>query len=180
MDHGEGSYRRFLDGEKEAFDPIMEQNFYPLVFFIQRYVRDLDTAEDLAMDVFADLIVHPHRFDFRGSLKTYLFTLGRSRALDYLRRKRILTFLGLEEAWALAGPEDLEERLLADARRRALSRALAGLSRDRRAALHLVYFEEMRYDEAARILGKTVKQVDNLVYQGKKELHRILEQEEWI
>ena len=36
-------------------------------------MQDYHTAEDLAMDVFSDLIVHRHRYNFKSSLKTYLF-----------------------------------------------------------------------------------------------------------
>lgn len=83
MDNGARSYRRFLDGDKSAFDAIMHESFDSLVFFINRYVRDSHAAEDIAIDAFSDLIVHPHRYNFRVTLKTYLFMLGRSRALNY-------------------------------------------------------------------------------------------------
>ena len=43
-----------------------------------------------------------------------------------------------------------------------------------RTAVHLIYFEDMTYEEAARILKKNRKQVDNLLYRAKKELRAIL------
>ena len=82
MDNGACSYRRFLDGDESAFDEIMKELFDGLVFFFNRYVYDIHTAEDLAIDVFSELIVHRRRYNFRVSMKTYLFMLGRSRALD--------------------------------------------------------------------------------------------------
>ena len=39
---------------------------------------------------------------------------------------------------------------------------------------HLIYFENMTYDEAAKVMKKNRKQVDNLLYRGKKELGIIL------
>ena len=39
MDDGASSYRRFLNGEEDAFDEIMEQLFHGLVCFIDRYVH---------------------------------------------------------------------------------------------------------------------------------------------
>ena len=90
MFDGAGSYRRFLNGEESAFDEIMNELFRKLVFFIDGYVHDSYTAEDLAIDVFSDLIVHKHRYNFKVSLKTYLFMLGRSRALNYIKRKKLL------------------------------------------------------------------------------------------
>ena len=40
MDKGADSYRRFLAGDERAIDAVMEELFYPLVFFVNRYVQD--------------------------------------------------------------------------------------------------------------------------------------------
>lgn len=172
MDNGASSYRRFLDGDKQAFDAIMEELFPALVFFIDRYVLDYHAAEDLAMDVFADLIVRPHRYNFKVQLKTYLFMLGRSRALDYLRHKKVLTFVPLSEQEDPG--QDLEAQYLEDQRKKAVHKALSQLPEEQRIAVHLVYFADLSYEEAARVMKKNRKQVDNLLYRAKKELGIIL------
>ena len=71
MDNGADSYRRYLDGEQEAFGEIVDLYRENLIFFIHRYVNNLDTAEDLAEDVFVELIVHPGRFEGKCSLNTF-------------------------------------------------------------------------------------------------------------
>ena len=175
MDNGASSYRRFLDGDESAFDEIMKELFRGLVFFIDRYVQDVHTAEDLAIDTFSDLIVHRHRYNFKVSLKTYLYMVGRSRALDYLKHRKIVDFAELSEAENL--PDDsvaLEELVLADERKRIVNAAVAQLPEDMRVAVHLICFEEMTYDEAAKVMKKNRKQVDNLLYRAKKELRIIL------
>ena len=175
MDNGASSYRRFLSGDESAFDRIMEELFYPLVFFIDRYVRDVHTAEDIAMDVFSDLIVHRHRYNFKVSLKTYLFMLGRSRALDCLRHRKVLTMVELSEANQVSdGGPALEELVLTDERKRAVNKALSQLPEQLRTAVHLVYFEDLTYEETAAVMKKNRKQVDNLLYRAKKELRIIL------
>ena len=175
MDNGASSYRRFLGGDKAAFDEIMKELFTGLVFFIDRYVRNLHTAQDIAIDVFSDLIAYPNRYNFRVSLKTYLYMLGRSRALDHLRRQKHIRFVELSEADMLADEHnDLEQQLLADEQKQAVNAAIAKLPQDMQAAVHLVYFEQMSYQEAARVMKKNHKQVDNLLYRAKKELRIIL------
>ena len=52
--------------------------------------------------------------------------------------------------------------------------ALARLPEDMRIAVHLVFFEELSYEEAARVMGKNKKQVDNLLYRAKNQLRTIL------
>ena len=156
MDTGADSYRRFLDGEESAFEDIMRELFHGLVFFINGFVHDVHAAEDIAIDTFSDLVVHRHRYNFKVSLKTYLYMVGRSRALEHLRRRKVIAFTALSEAEELAEEAALEELVLADERKRR---------------------GEMTYAEAAKVMGKNRKQVDNLLYRAKKELCVLLREE---
>ena len=175
MDNGASSYRRFLDGDESAFDEIMKELFDNLVFFIERYVHDVHAAEDIAIDAFSDLVVNKHRYNFKVTLKTYLFMLGRSRALNYIKHRKVIDFVELTEAEnASSEQETLEEIVLADERKRVVNNALNSLPDDMRVVIHLIYFEDLSYDEAAKVMKKNRKQVDNLLYRAKKELRIIL------
>ena len=175
MDNGASSYRRFLDGDESAFDEIMRELFDNLVFFIDRYVHDVHAAEDIAIDAFSDLVVNKHRYNFKVTLKTYLFMLGRSRALNYIKHRKVIDFVELTEAEkASSEQETLEEIVLADERKRVVNNALNSLPDDMRVVIHLIYFEDLSYDEAAKVMKKNRKQVDNLLYRAKKELRIIL------
>lgn len=175
MDHEEICYRRYLNGEQDAFDEIVKTYRLGLIFFINRFVRDVHTAEDIAIDVFVELLTHPKRYNFKTSLKTYLFMLGRSRALDHLRRRNFLSLYELPED--LKDETSLEELLLKSDRKKALNEALRQLPRDMQQAVHLVYFEEFSYQEAAAVMKKTAKQVDNLLYRAKASLRETLGKE---
>ena len=175
MDNGASSYRRFLDGDESAFDEIMKEYFDNLVFFIDRFVHDIHAAEDIAIDAFSDMVVNKHRYNFKVTLKTYLFMLGRSRALNYIKHCGCLDFVELPEIDNTpAEQETLEEIVLADDRKRQVNAAIAKLPEDMRVVVHLIYFEEMTYEEAAKVMKKNRKQVDNLLYRAKKELRIIL------
>ncbi len=182
MDNGASSYRRYLDGDETAFDEIMKTYFDNLIFFIDRYVRDTAAAEDIAIDVFSDLIVHKNRYNFKFTLKTYLFMLARSRALNYIKRRNRFSMVDISHAEGEAAERlSLEEHIIADERKAALSKALDGLGDDMRAAIHLIYFEELSYDEAAKVMKKNRKQIDNLLYRAKASLRAILSKDgEWI
>ena len=108
--------------------------------------------------------------------------VGRSRALDYIKHRKVIHFVELSEAQSVADDRaTLEEIVLADQRKRRVNAALGQLPEDLRVAVHLFYFEEMTYQEAATVMRKNRKQVDNLLYRAKKELRIILgEDGEWI
>ena len=175
MDNGASSYRRFLNGDESAFDDVMKELFDNLVFFVDRYVHDIHAAEDIAIDAFSDLVVNKHRYNFKVTLKTYLFMLGRSRALNYIKHRKVINFVELTEADNIsAEQETLEEIILSDERKRIVNNALELLTVDMRVVVHLIYFEDLSYDEAAKVMKKNRKQVDNLLYRAKKELRIIL------
>ena len=175
MDNGASSYRRFLDGDESAFDEIMKEYFDNLVFFIDRFVHDIHAAEDIAIDAFSDLVVNKHRYNFKVTLKTYLFMLGRSRALNYIKHRKVINFVELTEADNISAEQKtLEEIILEDERKRIVNNALNSLQDDMRVVVHLIYFEDLSYDEAAKVMKKNRKQVDNLLYRAKKELRIIL------
>ena len=168
-------YRRFLDGDEEAAREIMSELYFGLVYFIGRYVHDIHTAEDVAMDVMAELFSRRRKYDSSSSLKTYVYMLGKSRAVDRLRHERALSFVPLDAAEDLASErEELEAKVLRTERERAVGEAIAKLPQDMAAAVHLVYFENMTYAEAARVMKKSRKQIDNLLFRAKKELRRLI------
>ena len=178
MDNGASSYRRFLDGDENAFDEILKEYRNGLIFFINRYVRNADVAEDIAIDVFVQLLVHRHRYNFKTSLKTYLYMMGRSRALDYLRRKKHFRMVELSEAEAeTADEESLERTVVDNERKRLVNDAIWKLPDEMRVAIHLVYFENLTYEETAKVMKKNRKQVDNLLYRAKGMLREIIGEE---
>ncbi|MBE6886090.1 MAG: RNA polymerase sigma factor [Ruminococcaceae bacterium] len=175
-DRGAELYRRYLEGEKAAFDELVCLYRQPLIFFLNRYVRNVSSAEDIAADVFVELLVHRHRYNFRSSMKTYLFMIGRSRALNFQKRqKRLQPFPEQQEP--STDEELLADRIIRDDLHRALHRALNAIPEDYRVALHLVYFEELSYRDAGRVMKKNEKQMTNLLYRGKKAVKAVLEKE---
>lgn len=176
MDNGAENYRRFLSGDEEAFKSIIDDYREGLIFFINRYVHDLTVAEDLSIDVFTELLVHRHRYNSKSSLKTYLYMIGRSKALNHLKHNRIIPEVELSAAENIILDElSPEEIVLRDETKRTVNSALEQLPEDMRVAVHLVYFEELSYSDASKVMRKSRKQVDNLLYRAKSALRTILE-----
>ena len=177
MDQGTALFRKYLDGDERALDQIFSLYHPPLIMFINRYVRDLNTAEDLAADTFAQLIVNPKKFNFSVSLKTYLFLIGKSRALDHLRAQKKMR----EREIPLPTADDPETLIIYEEEKQELYDAMERLSDDYRNALYLVYFEELSYKEAGIVMKKSAKQIENLVYRAKIALReRLCENEKQV
>lgn len=178
MDRGSELYRLFINGDGRAFEDIIKEYRDCVTKFIATYVRNIDISEELAMDTFAELIVSPGKFKFKCSLKTYLFTIGKNKAIDYIRKNKNYT-AELNDNIQYYSPECFspEETLLNNYNKSVINKCLSSLTKDYRTALYLVYFESLSYKETAKVMKKTEKQVTNLVYRGKRALKEILEKE---
>ena len=181
MDNGAEYYRQYLDRNEDAFAALMNLYRDGLIFYLNRFLRDPALAEDLSEDCFVELIVHPHRYRFTTPLKTYLFSIAHHKMVDVIRRRtrtHTVSVDEMENSPELATPfGEVESAVLRSDRDRALYRAMERLAPDYRAVLHLIYFESLSYDQAARIMHKQRKQIENLAYRGRKALRAALEKE---
>lgn len=169
------SWRRFLDGEDEGFAEIVRETSDSLLYFVLGLVKNSWIAEDIVSDTFAELIFRRKRFRGDSALKTYLFAIGRNRAIDYIRKTSRELSVPDFTAEAASDSETLEARIITGERNRQLHAAMGELCEDYRQVLYLVYFEDMSAEAAARVMKRSRKQTENLIYRAKKALRAILE-----
>ena len=86
MFNGTECYRRFLHGDDRAFDALMDAYHDGLILFINKLVGNYAVAEELAADSFVELLVHKKRFLGNSDVRTYLYSIGRHKAIDYIRK----------------------------------------------------------------------------------------------
>lgn len=169
-------YERYLSGGETGLSDLVELYGNHLMMFINGYVRNLSTAEDLMEDVFVELLIDKNRFRGGSKFRTWLFQIGKNKALNYLKRENRYRMVDVEAVEAdLAQETRIVESLFQDEQKQILHNALGRIRKNYAQALYLVYFEEMTYEQAAEVLGQTAKQVDNMVSRGKKQLRKEME-----
>ena len=175
MDNGQESYRRFLGGDRDAFDDLVNEYHDNLIFFIYGSVKNITVAEDIAADVFMELIVHKHRYNFKSSFKTYLYSIARHKSIDFIRRESKYSTADNDiSEMELPDVKTLEDSVIENERQEAVHNAMKQLNEDYRAVLHLTYFENVSSDDICRIMKKNKKQIANLLYRAKEALSAIL------
>lgn len=178
MDNGADCYRRFLDGDESGFDEILELYHDNLIYFINRYVKNFTAAEDLAADTFMELLIHKKRYSFKSSFKTYLFSIARHKAVDYIRREKRFSPVPADEL-----PEDrtdideVEKTVISDETKKKIKEISLTLSEDYAAYIHLSVFEGLEKDDIAKIMKKSKKQIANLSYRAKNAMREALRKE---
>ena len=176
MENGAGSYRRFLNGDKEAFVEIIKEYKDGLTFFLRSFVKDTDTAEELAQETFVRLYVRRPRFSGKSEFKTWLYGIARHAALDYIRRNRSQTYVPLETV-SEESPSDNREPesvYFAGEEKASLHKAMLRLKNEYYQILWLVYFEEMDIPEASDVLKKSKNNTSVLLHRAKNALRQEL------
>lgn len=178
MASAEESYLKFIGGDSTAFSAVIDEYRDKLIFFINGFVKNEDTAEEIAADCFAELIARPKSFAFKSSLKTYIFSVAHHKAVNFIKKNARLTLFGddtpIEKS---VNYIEFETDFFKNERFSMLHKALGKIKENYATAIHLVFFEEMSYKETAVVMNKTVKQIDNYVSRGKASLRKILEEE---
>ena len=179
MDNGASSYRRFLEGDNDGFIEIIRDYKDGLILYLNGYVHDIHDAEDLMEDTFVKIYAKRPVFSPKYSFKTWLYTIGRNVAIDYLRKERKKYIRSMDElSEIVADKTQLEYEYLKKEEKIYLFEAMEKLNSDYRQTLYLKYLEGLSNDDIGKIMGKTRRQVENLLYRGKQALRNILEQEE--
>lgn len=175
------NYRDFLEGDNNAFERIVLEYKDNLIYFISRYTGgDIATAEDIAQDVFAHLYVYKEQYNFNYSLKTFIFTLGKNKAIDHMRKQSRITFNSFDsQIEASSDEKSLEDIIIKNQQNRELIRSFKSLKPEYQRALYLYVFEELSYNEIGRVMGKTLPQIKVLIFRARKALKSNFGEEAW-
>ena len=78
------------DLNSDSFESLFKSHFGDLVGFVCSYVNDEEVAKDIVHDVFLVVLKNQKKLDTSYSLKSYLFTLSKNYALNYLKHLRVV------------------------------------------------------------------------------------------
>ena len=168
-------YRK--NDDQEALCTLLERHREGLTFFLYGFVGNAEDAEELMLDAFAEIAAGPTAFSGRSSFKTWLFSVGKHLALKQLRRNR--REISVEEFRLPDEGVTPEAGLLLQERDRQLYAALDRIVPEYREVLLLQYMEDMAPADIARVTGKRIKQVYNLIDRGKQALRSELERRDF-
>ena len=149
--------------DAEAFDAVYRESAPRLRAFLRQIVGSFQAAEDLTQEIFTQLWSRPNQFEpSRGSVRAYLFGIGRHRAAEWRRRKRVEAPFMEDECTNC----DLE-------RGSAIADALEHLPEEQRTLLWLREVEGQSYAELAIILGIPVGTVRSRLFVARQALREI-------
>ena len=178
MDRGRVSYMRIMIGNdlnSDSFESLFKSHLGDLVGFVCSYVNDEEVAKDIVHDVFLVVLKNQKKLDTSYSLKSYLFTLSKNYALNYLKHLRVVAMNEREVVEALQNADeeldDYEQRMAR------LNEKLDELPEKQREVLMKCFVEGQTYKDVADGMGISVNSVKTHISRGLKFLRNELKEE---
>jgi RNA polymerase sigma-70 factor (ECF subfamily) len=172
---------RVRDGDREAFRQLIERHQRSVIHFCSRSVGDAWEAEDIAQKVFLQVYRSAGRYRPSAKFSTWLFTIVRNTTLNELRRRqrhRVESMNQMSEETDGSGGRQFADRhaespsseLQQKELQAKLQEAIQALPENQRTALTLLRYEEMSYEDIARVIGCSVSATKSLLHRAKETL----------
>jgi RNA polymerase sigma-70 factor (ECF subfamily) len=175
---------RIAEGDDEAFEILVNHHQTSVLNLIYRFVGDRTQAKDLSQEVFLRVWQGAKTYKPEAKFATWIYRITANLCFNELkssRRKKWFSFYRYDEDEGNTIEETLsdgsptaEDLLLARERSREISDALQSLPDNQRMALVLKRYDDLSYQEIAKILNCSVSAVESLLVRAKRNLQEKL------
>ena len=169
--------QKLLEGDDEASSYMIHaysKLLWVIVGGILCKVGSRQDIEECISDVFVQLWMNPKAFNpEKGSLKTYLAVIAKSKAFNVYKKLSKSNFVELDEA-SILSDDDLLDSILENEKHSELYTAIAGLNEPDKEILLRRYFYDEKPKSIAEHISLPLKEVKNRLYQSKLRLRKTL------
>lgn len=163
--------RRFLEGERKAFEPLVERYQKTVYNVALRMANDPDDAADITQNVFIKASEKLGSYDPTYKFFSWIYRIAVNESINFVGSARKSEALSEDLA---AGGSSPDEILQAGMLSETVEAGLTKLSDDNRVVIVLRHFEELSYDEIGSILDLPVKTVKSRLFTARQSLKKIL------
>jgi len=161
------------DDRCELFERLYARYSRGLYAFLYHLLGERAAAEDILQETFLRAFKKYSHFEERAKISTWLYTIARNLALNYLKKKKRGEITAREPV-GLAKNEDVAAQVEQKEMLMKLQDAIARLSPKHREALLLKLQGGLSYKEIAAITGARIGTVRSRVHYAISALRKIL------
>jgi len=145
------------DTREQCFNVLVKKYQQRLYWHIRKMVIDHDDTDDILQEVFIKVWKNIDRFREDSSLFTWLYKIATNECLNFLNRQKKRRMLYLSEVSSeLSKKLDSTPHIDGSAIQIKLQKALLKLPDKQRLVFNMKYFDNMKYEEIARITDTSV------------------------
>ncbi len=161
-------------GNKGAMNEIYKSHAPALSGFVRLYLANPNDVADIVHDTMLEVWRKADRFQGRSSLKTWIFSIAKNKAID--RNRKFSRIQYSDEAIEIEDEAMNPAELLAISQNaESVQNAIDQLKPDHRRAIHLSFFEDLTYKEIAEIEGCPEGTIKTRILYAKRHLKHILQ-----
>ena len=142
--------------QRKAFEQLVRQYSEQLYWKIRRIVLVHDDADDVLQNTFVKAWINLSDFRGQSRISTWLYRIAINEALDFLRKKKHLQDISVDEAAGVATMLLADEYFDGDKAQVLLQEAIATLPDVQRTVFNLRYYDNMKYNEMSTLLDTSV------------------------
>lgn len=167
-------------GDLDKMTLLFQRYHRPLFGFLFHMTRHREASEDLLQNVFYRMLRSRHTFTGEGEFRTWMYCIARNVVKDHQKKSRRDpdSYDAGDLAERISGSMQADEELERKLEIKAVRQALAGLSPESREVLILSRFQDLRYEEIARVLEISVGAVKVRIHRAINQLKQLYIQTE--
>lgn len=174
-------------GQREAFNLLVKRYERELYRYLKRYLNDAEMAEDAFQATFLQVHLKADKFEEGRRFRPWLYAVATNQAIDAQRRNKRHRLLSLDRSASDSGDEigtlvdlmvsgelgPVEQINLAE-RKRIVQDTLQNLPENLQSVVQLVYYQGLKYREAAESLDIPVGTVKSRLHGAMSKLAEAL------
>ena len=174
---------RIISNDEQAFRLFVEKYQTMVINTCLGFIHNLDDAQDIAQDVFIEVLHSISKFRNEAKISTWLYRIAVNKSLNFIRGRNKFKWLRKNPGETPANNQPVEESApeLTDnntpasiiennERSKFLHAAVNALPENQKIAFVLNKFEELSYKEIAEVMNISLPAVESLIFRAKKNL----------
>jgi len=164
-------------GDKTAFQKLVKQYQEKVRGLVYSILNDPEVIDDLTQEIFIKVYTSISRFEHRSSLGTWIYRIAVNHCRDEIRRKRIRRLFSLEkmELDPIAKGERTDGDILQKEKIDMVRWGLSKISEKHRSIIVLKDFENLPYEEIAKVLDLELGTVKSRLNRARTALKEVLD-----
>ena len=164
-------------GDKTAFQKLVKQYQEKVRGLVYSILNDPEVIDDLTQEIFIKVYTSISRFEHRSSLGTWIYRIAVNHCRDEIRRKRIRRLFSLEkmELDPVAKGERTDSDILQKEKIDMVRWGLSKISEKHRSIIVLKDFENLPYEEIAKVLDLELGTVKSRLNRARTALKEVLD-----
>lgn len=148
----------FQRGNEQAFNQLVLRYQEKIYWIVRRMISDHDEADDVVQSVFIKVYHSLRGFKGESSFYTWIYRIAINLSLNEIRRKKLRRTLSMDDDHQQISTDDenAQEQMEKREQTRRIERAIDLLPEKQKKVFLLRYYEELPYDEIAKILKTSV------------------------